>query len=581
MAEYLKKYDVISFDIFDTLILRKFGRPEDVFYLVQQKLDYPNFKKMRQEAEADARNDGLKKKGHAEITCYEIWERLEKISGIDKNIGIQAEWEAELKSCYANPYFVELIKVLKKRGKRLVVCSDMYWGCDKIKELLLGCGFPEFDDYFISSDYGCSKGTGELYDVLKEKCGKNNSYVHIGDNKYSDVKQAKKKNIVAIHYHNVHEIGEEYRAKDMSPLMNSIYLGIVNCHIHNGLRERKLAYEFGYIYGGLFVTGYCQFIHKYVKNNQIEKILFLSRDGDVLNKAYQLMYPEEGHLCKYVYWSRLAATKMCAPYFKNFYIKKMVDDKVNQKYTLEEIVRTMQLEDMLPAFIKWGKMRYHSESMFDSKLAAQFKAYIELNWKEVCEHYLSETEEGKNYFSKILYGVKRAVAIDVGWVGSGPLALSYLISDVWNLECRLTGILAGTCGEGCTDYEGTEMDLAQENLKSYLFSASENRDLWKIHNVAKGHNLIVELLLCSGNPSFRGFIKNEDNSYMFNGATENIDSEAVQQGILDFVKDYMSHPFADLNIAGRDAAAPIFVLYKNEKWIKKIISNVGIKANVE
>mgnify|MGYP006974362159 CR=1 FL=1 len=53
-----------------------------------------------------------------------------------------------------------------------------------------------------------------------------------------------------------------------------------------------MEYEYGYIYGGLFVTGYCSFIHDYCRQHDVDKILFLSRDGDILKQAYELLYPE-------------------------------------------------------------------------------------------------------------------------------------------------------------------------------------------------------------------------------------------------------------------------------------------------
>ena len=51
-AARLARYDVISFDVFDTLIFRWFSRPDDVFYLAGLELKYPDFKKIRTEAEA-------------------------------------------------------------------------------------------------------------------------------------------------------------------------------------------------------------------------------------------------------------------------------------------------------------------------------------------------------------------------------------------------------------------------------------------------------------------------------------------------------------------------------------------------
>ena len=43
LAKKLSAYDVISFDVFDTLIFRPFEKPTDAFYFVGDLLEYPDF----------------------------------------------------------------------------------------------------------------------------------------------------------------------------------------------------------------------------------------------------------------------------------------------------------------------------------------------------------------------------------------------------------------------------------------------------------------------------------------------------------------------------------------------------------
>ena len=47
----LMKYDVVSFDIFDTLIFRPFSSPDDLFFMLQDELGIMDFKRIRQEQE--------------------------------------------------------------------------------------------------------------------------------------------------------------------------------------------------------------------------------------------------------------------------------------------------------------------------------------------------------------------------------------------------------------------------------------------------------------------------------------------------------------------------------------------------
>ena len=51
----LKNYDVISFDIFDTLLLRPFSEPSELFYFLGIEFSCPDLRRIRQEAESEAR----------------------------------------------------------------------------------------------------------------------------------------------------------------------------------------------------------------------------------------------------------------------------------------------------------------------------------------------------------------------------------------------------------------------------------------------------------------------------------------------------------------------------------------------
>ena len=51
----IKKYDVISFDIFDTAILRLFFKPYDIFNVIENYLSIENFAKIRYQSSQKAR----------------------------------------------------------------------------------------------------------------------------------------------------------------------------------------------------------------------------------------------------------------------------------------------------------------------------------------------------------------------------------------------------------------------------------------------------------------------------------------------------------------------------------------------
>ena len=87
----LAQFDIISFDIFDTLVLRAFPDPKVIFDLWGCQFGLQYGRKMRAEAEKECR----KQNGDMEVTLDEIYERVSKASGIDKGIGMQAEIDLE------------------------------------------------------------------------------------------------------------------------------------------------------------------------------------------------------------------------------------------------------------------------------------------------------------------------------------------------------------------------------------------------------------------------------------------------------------------------------------------------------
>lgn len=583
MAKKLAAYDVISFDVFDTLVLRPFSRPTDLFFETGRRLKYPDFERVRREMEWRAREKKYKSSGTREVTLDEIWEMMEQETGIPKQKGMDTELDCEMTYCFPNPYMQEVVERLKREGKKLIITSDMYLRKSQIQELLRHCGYPDFDRYYVSCEYGVSKGDKGLFEQIKKDYGSDLSFAHVGDNPYSDQKKAKKAGFAPVPYKNVNDAGQPYRSEDMSVITGSMYRGMVNAWIHNGSRIFEKDYEFGFIYGGLFVTGYCQFIHEYAKHHNIDKILFLSRDGDILKQVYDIMYPEEH--TEYVYWSRKAATILCAGYFKYDYFRRFLYHKINQDYTLEKIFSSMQLADMLEGFCR--DYSYEKDTKLTETVADQCKEYLQKYWERVLGHYEESSRAGRKYFEKILRDCSNVTAVDIGWAGSGAIALDHLVNQVWKLNCKVTGLLAGTNTCHNAEPDASESFLQEGSLASYFYSQRENRDLWKFHDLNQDHNLFLEQLLCSPTPGFEGFTFDSSGKVELKFGKRDSNEPGmrqIQSGILDFAGQWMRHFGRDnsmARISGRDAYAPLALMLGNKAFLKEISGIFHLDANVE
>lgn len=239
-------YDVISFDIFDTLIFRPMDVPTDMFYLIGERLGISDYKNIRIYAEHDARIKCKEKYNHTEINLLDIYERLKDEVGIDYKEGMKVEEDIELSLCFANPFMKKVWDELQKRGKRIVITSDMYLPLSTIEKMLHKNGYDGYEKLYLSNEYSKSKADGTLYkEVINDN--PNALIIHIGDNNNSDIKMAQINGIKTLSYPNVNHNNSLYRSEDMSYIIGSAYRGIVSNYIYNGLNTYSMEYEYGFI----------------------------------------------------------------------------------------------------------------------------------------------------------------------------------------------------------------------------------------------------------------------------------------------------------------------------------------------
>lgn len=599
-VEYLSGYDIVSFDIFDTLIFRPFSEPTDLFYFLAAEFDILDLKRIRMEQEAAARRDCFRRKGHHEVTFREIWERMERETGISSMQGMKLEEELELKFCYANPFMKEVFHRLQEKGKKIIVISDMYLPEKFLTELLEQNGYTGISGLYVSCEFCCSKGNGKLFETVKNVYQKNTRMIHVGDNEYSDVKMAERSGFASFYYPNVNKMAFPFRPYDMSPVIGGAYRGIVDNHLYTGLHSYSMEYEYGFTYGGLFVMGYCNFIHEYYEKHQVDKLLFLSRDGDILKQVYDRMYPED-NTC-YVYWSRTAATKLMAEYNRYDYFRRFLYHKMNQKITIRKILQSMELEflsDKLDSYVdrdisgKATGIKLALSYELTDKNVEPLKRFLQKYFDEITAVYRVQNEAAKQYYTAKLSGAGRAAAVDIGWAGSGAMSLAFLTERIWKLPCEVTGIIAGTNTIHNAEPDASEVFLQNGKLVSYLYSQSHNRDVMKRHDPNKDYNVYWELLLSSPTPQFLGFGFKQDEKgnetkeieLYFGRLDENQEGiREIQKGILDFADEYREH-FEDFPymfaISGRDAYAPMLLAAGHrEKYLRKVERRFALEINV-
>lgn len=189
---FLKKLancKVVSFDIFDTLVVRKCKEPKNVFELVENRFEQMHghqtfsFEQIRIMSEAEAR----KNKNGGEVFLEDIYQVVSKYIGKElSSILMSMEFETELDVCEANKDIVNLYQAISK-SKDVFMVSDMYLGIERIKSILSSCNIPQPKRLYISCEVNASKRNRELYKLLmKENNLRARDILHIGDNFISD-----------------------------------------------------------------------------------------------------------------------------------------------------------------------------------------------------------------------------------------------------------------------------------------------------------------------------------------------------------------------------------------------------------
>ena len=122
----LCEYDVVSFDVFDTLIFRPFTSPRVLFSIMEKRLGIYKFSKIRVDSEDEVRIFNQENYKHDNTTLSEIYNLISKKTNLCPKKTAQLEYELELNYCYANPFFQEIISECVKNKKKIIVCTDIY-----------------------------------------------------------------------------------------------------------------------------------------------------------------------------------------------------------------------------------------------------------------------------------------------------------------------------------------------------------------------------------------------------------------------------------------------------------------------
>lgn len=301
----LKDVSVVSFDIFDTLLMRPFMSPPDLFSYMEQKYGLYGFRLKREQAEREAR----KLYPNGEVTLDEIYASAEESIRPYKDL----ELETELELIMPHPNGKKYYEQARAAGRKVVCTSDTYFSGETIRKMLDKCGFGDFDAYFLSCERRDNKG-GDIFNIVIEEMGCDpKDILHIGDNPMADYTCPINHGLRALGIWRAVDLFIQMPTNDKflrfntknNLLSTTIYIAQIARYRMAVDKSVSAMFDIGYCLAGPIVCSYLGYIRDQVRYHGIDRLFFASRDGCVLNGLFNRFFAAgTGARGEYVYLSR-------------------------------------------------------------------------------------------------------------------------------------------------------------------------------------------------------------------------------------------------------------------------------------
>jgi HAD superfamily hydrolase (TIGR01549 family) len=574
-----RSYDVISFDVFDTLLFRSLEKPADVFSFVADALDIYNFAEIRVGVERKLRAEKRAEHGVGEITLTEIYQAVEEMTGLRGDVGEAAEFEAEMNLTNANPYMFELFKLLKNAGKRLIAVSDTYFTSEQIGLLLKNGGYTGFERIFVSSEFNCNKGPdGALFQHVLAVVGPESKIFHIGDSQKADIHPAQNLGIDTYWYPNVQSEGKRFRVDGISGVLGSAYCGIVNARLHNGLASYSPFYEFGYVYGGIYVFGYCVWLHEIAVQHGVDKLLFVLRDGDIYSRIFNRLFADIDNEC--VSWSRMASLRTNARWEQERFLQALTG---YHGVSIREILTFFGC-----SFLIGDASRcFDLDTLLEEENQNLLRDFLLKHWDDILREQNFERRRAAEYLQAHIEGAKRLLVVDCGWEGRSFAGIKSIIKEYGHPDVDILGAFAALLpNEKKESSKYVDIQEMSNRYIPYLYSPESNSEHY-LRARKKNIRLLFELFTQTEKPPLLGFEETESGHSEPIFGIENINDalaiREIQKGILDFAEDWRTH-FSEypclLRVSGQNASRPFHVLAGDLDYFRDVLGDLSISEGI-
>ncbi len=560
----LPKYEVISFDVFDTLLVRDIYEPCDIFsynsrqvisLIKDSKFDH---RKTRIEAEEEARSYNSEK----EITIHDIYIHYLLKTGFPADIVEcikEIEIETELRFLRARKSVREVFNYAKSIQKKIVIISDFYIGSEFVRDALEREGYDLTGiPIYVSCEFGITKKRGDLYDrVAADLKISPSRFLHVGDNFAVDTTNAMKFGYDVVH------IPSPRTSLEISPhlkqflnldintglsarrtLEQSIVLGILNNGLFDDHFEADLNSvfgsshsRFGFIALGPLLVGFVTWLREQVRLREVGTLLFLARDGWVIERAFRL-YQQISKDKVDVDFAYIAASRRitdivsCGLDFSN--INNIVSARFSSNSLSYFLKLRFDLDESAVTSEELSVAGYKNTAEIVSlpqdkirvlKLLQVLRPKIEKKSKEILENY-------KEYIGNFSIRPCSPIGlVDIGYFGSMQKTLSQILGD----QQTVFGFYLATRGEAKNDPQ------LKNHMFGYLADGFELSDNFAPKITA--HLIFLEQIFSAPHSSVSGVTKHGKVLNVEYLASTGEDKQweylkLIHEGALEFVREF-------------------------------------------
>jgi len=443
---------LIGFDIFDTLLSRPLLDPESIKKIVARRVA-GEAGRLYLEYRAVAERDARDAKGE-DVSLDEIYTRLAEWTGLDAENMARLRREEELaeqESLAPRKEVVQLYLDTLAAGKKIALITDMFLPRSVIEKILHEHCIEGWNRLFLSNEVGVRKDTdGALYKQMLDHYGiKPGQLMMIGDNERSDLQIPADMGASFLHVIRPVELARGLPR----------FSGLITDHEGRGNIDEELtlglvvrrnfdpvgfpgydpaslvpvtAYHLGYSLVGPLLVSFAQWLLQNAKNDGVERLYFLSREGKLIREVYDKWVDSDVDVpvSEYLVVSRRAAGVSAIEKFEDILeIARMI----YFPNTLEHFLFTrfgLRLDDdrwkAVRSSLGWGR---ESEVRVDDRQIKHLIPLFQMLQPEIIAQARRERAGLMRYLQdKGLTSSEKCAVVDIGYGGSVQGYLNVLLN---------------------------------------------------------------------------------------------------------------------------------------------------------